>query len=278
MSLNLDAVGRSVGPFEHSYEWQDVVLYALALGTGSDKLDYLLDPAPKVLPTFGVIPAFKPVFAALELTGLSMTRLLHSAQLTEQQKPWPARGVVSTVATILGISDMRVGALVQIETRSSLAGEQVARTVWSLLVAGVGPFESAKPPPLLRTKPPRGAAPDFREVCATHSTQALLYRLTGDVNPIHAHPEAARAAGLEQPILHGLCTYGFAARSGVAALCGDDPLRFRSFEARFTKPVLPGQTLEIEGFVLAPGEAAITVKVSETGELAIGNGLFLYEA
>jgi acyl dehydratase len=231
-----------------------------------------------VLPTWGVIPALKPVFAAFELTGLSLTRLLHSAQLTEQLKPFPPRGSVSTTATILGIWDMRIGALMQIETRSSIGSEVYARTVWSLLVAGVGEFESERAPPLLRTKAPKGIEPNFKASWSTQPNQALLYRLTGDTNPIHSHPETARAAGLEQPILHGLCTYGYAARAALAALCNDEPARFRSFEARFTKPVLPGQTLAVEGYVLEPGRAALTVTVVETGEQAIANSLFQFES
>lgn len=278
MSLNLAAVGQTVGPFEHAYEWQDVVLYALALGSPADSLDYLLEPEPKVLPTWGVIPAFKPVFAALELTGLSLVKLLHTAQRTEQFKPFPARGIMVTSATLRGIYDMRIGALVQIETRTEIAGELHARTLWSLLISGVGEFESERAPPLLRTKPPRDVAPSFSTRWSTQPTQALLYRLTGDLNPIHARPEVAREAGLEQPILHGLCTYGHAAHVALAALCNDDPARFRAFEARFTKPVLPGQTLAVDGYVTAPGEAAITVTIVETGELAIANALFQYEA
>lgn len=278
MSLNLAAVGRTVGPFEQTYDWRDVALYALALGAGPSQLPFLLEPEPKVLPTWGVIPGFQPVFAAFELTGLTIARLLHSAQLTEQIKPWPARGTVSTSATILSITDMRIGAMIQIETRSSIAGEPHARTVWSLLVAGVGPFESEKPPALLRTKPPKEVEPDFRESWTTSPAQALLYRLTGDLNPIHAQPEVARAAGLEQPILHGLCTYGYVARVALRALCGDDPARFQAFEARFTKPVLPGQTLVAEGYVISPGNAALTVTVVESGEQAIANSLFRYLA
>lgn len=277
MPLNLAAIGRPLVPVEHAYTWDDVALYALALGMGPDQTDFLIEPEPKVLPTWAVIPATQPVFAALASTGGTLERLLHSGQRTEQLRPLPPSGVVSTTAEVLGIYDMRIGALLQIETRSSLRGELYARTVWSLLIAGEGNFESAKAPPLLRTKPPKDAVPTFSRSWTTSPSQALLYRLTGDLNPIHARPEAARAAGLEQPILHGLCTYGFAARVALSALCGDDPARYRCFEARFTKPVIPGQTLVADGYVLEPGKAAITVKVAETGELAIANALFEYE-
>lgn len=276
-ALNLQAVGTKVGPFEQAYTWKDVALYALAVGAGSVDLAYLLDPAPSVLPTWGVIPAFEPVFAALDKTGGDLVQLLHSGQRTELVKPFPASGVMSTTAEVLGIWDMRVGALLQIETRTSVAGELHARTVWSLLIRGAGNFESARPPALLRTKPPKDAAPAYSETWQTSPTQALLYRLTGDVNPIHARPEVAQAAGFERPILHGLCSYGFAARVALKQLAGDDPKRFKAFDARFTAPVLPGQTLLTSGYVIEPGKAAVTVLVQETGDLAIANALFEYE-
>lgn len=276
-ALNPQAVGAKVGPFEQAYTWKDVALYALAVGAGSVDLSYLLDPAPSVLPTWGVIPAFEPVFAALDKTGGDLVQLLHSGQRTELVKPFPASGVMSTTAEVLGIWDMRVGALLQIETRTSVAGELHARTVWSLLIRGAGNFESARPPALLRTKPPKDAAPVYSETWQTSPTQALLYRLTGDVNPIHARPEIAQAAGFERPILHGLCSYGFAARVALKQLAGDDPKRFKAFDARFTAPVLPGQTLVTSGYVLEPGKAAVTVLVQETGDLAIANALFEYE-
>ena len=278
MALNLAAVGTTVGPFEHAYDWDDIVLYALAVGTPEHQLGFLVDPDPKVLPTWGVIPATQPVFAALAAAGGTLTRLLHSAQLTEQVRPFPARGVVKTTATVLGIYDMRIGALLQIETKSTIEGVLHARTVWSLLIAGEGNFESPRAPALLRTKPPKDAEPTFVSSWTTLPTQALLYRLTGDLNPIHAFPKAAKEAGLERPILHGLCTYAFAARAGLHFLCDGDASRFKSLEARFTKPVLPGQTLVAAGYEINPGEAAITVQVAETGELVIANGLLRYEA
>ena len=277
MTLNLGSIGSSVGPSEHSYDWTDTALYAAAVGAGPSQLAFLGERQTKVLPTWSVIPAWRPVFDAIERSGLGIERLLHTAQLTEQLIPLPPSGTVSTVGTILGITDMRVGALLQVETRSSIAGQLHARTLWSLLVAGVGAFESERPPPSLRTKPPKDVAPTFEQTWQTQENQALLYRLTGDLNPIHAYPEAAHAAGLEQPILHGLCSYAFAARVALQALAGDEPARFKSFEARFTKPVLPGQKLTTRGYVLEPGKAAITVLVEDTGELAIANALFQYE-
>jgi acyl dehydratase len=277
MTLNLGTRGATVGPFEFAYDWKDVALYALALGAGPTDLPYLLEPDPQVLPTWAVIPALEPVFAALRETGGDLVKLLHTGQRTQLHRPFPSAARVTTTAQVVGIWDVRIGAMVNIETRSSIAGELHATTLWSLLFQGQGGFESERPPTGLRTRPPKAAQPDFAERWQTSPAQALLYRLTGDLNPIHARPEVAAAAGLPGPILHGLCTYGFAARAALKALAGDQPGRLRAFEVRFSRPVLPGQTLLAEGYVLEPGSASITVRVQETGELAIGNGLFEYE-
>jgi acyl dehydratase len=277
MALNLSAIGQTFGPFEHPYGWKDVALYALALGAGPAELPFLLEPSPLVLPTFAVIPAFEPVFAALHAMGGDLLKLLHTAQKVEQLRPFPPEAVLSTTAEVQGIWDMRIGALINIETRTSIRGELYARTLWSLLIQGETGFPSERPPLGLRTKPPKDVAPTFTRTFATSSAQALLYRLTGDLNPIHARPEVAQAAGLTAPILHGLCTYGFAARAALSEFAAGEPRRFRSFEARFSRPVLPGQTLEAEGYLLKPGSAAIIVRVQAAPELVIGNAQFDFE-
>ncbi len=277
MALNLGAVGTTVGPFEHPYTWKDVALYALAVGAGTSDLGYLVDPRPKVLPTWGVVPGFVPVFAALDHIGGDRVQLLHSAMRIELVKPFPSTGVMMTTGHVLGIWDLRIGALANVETRTQIGGELHMRTVWTLLLRGEGGFEGERAPSLLRVKVPKDRAPDFSVAWRTQETQALLYRLTGDINPIHSDPEVARAAGFERPILHGLCSYGFAGHAALKALAGDDPARFRSLEARFTSPVLPGNALRVEGWVLEPGKAALTVRVCDTNELAIGHCLFEYE-
>jgi acyl dehydratase len=277
MAMNLGSVGTSVGPFEHAYGWKDVALYALALGAGPEDSAFLLEPDPSVLPTFAVIPAFVPVFAALRETGGDLLRLLHTAQRTELLKPLPAEAQVSTTGHVQGIWDMRIGALVNIETRSSIGGELHARTVWSLLIQGETKLPAERPPVGLRTKPPKDTAPNFAVEWSTSPAQALLYRLTGDLNPIHARPEVALKAGLPGPILHGLCSYGFAARVALRELAGNEPRRMKAFEARFSRPVLPGQKLLAEGYTLTPGSAALTVRIQDTSELAIANALFEYE-
>lgn len=278
MSIDLSKTGLTVGPTVTRYNWRDTALYAIGLGAGVDDLGYLLDnPPPKVLPTYGVIPAFDPVFDALRATGGNLVTLLHSAQRTELIRPFPSEGEMSTVAQIKGIWDMKIGALVTVESRTAVNGVDTARTEWQLLMRGEGGFGGDRPPRLLRTKPPAGAEPAVREEVPTSLNHALLYRLNGDVNPIHSHPETARAAGFDRPILHGLCFYGIAARVALKTFAGDEPARFKSFDARFAKVVMPGDTLVVEAWPLEnPGQAAVTVTVKESGEKAIANALFEY--
>lgn len=274
MAVDLSTVGLSVGPVMQRYDWRDVALYALALGAGTDDLDFVLDnPEPKVLPTFGVLPAFAPMFQAMNRTGANLVQLLHSGQRVELVKAMPASGEMATTARIDGIWDMKIGALCNVSTETKVDGELCARTTWQLLLRGEGGFKGDRPPALLRTKPPEGKAADFAVEVPTSRNQALLYRLTGDVNPIHSNPEVAKQAGFDRPILHGLCSYGVAGRIALRELAGNDPSRFIALDARFTKVVMPGDTLVVEGFVLEPGKAAITVTVKETGDKAIANAL-----
>ena len=150
------------------------------------------------------------------------------------------------------------------------------RTTWQLLLRGEGGFGGERPAAAdCAPSRPRTRQPDFEVSVPTSRNQALLYRLTGDVNPIHSHPEVAKQAGFERPILHGLCSYGIAGRVALKALAGDEPARFRALEDAFAKVVMPGDTLVVRGYRLPePGQAAITVTVAQTGEQAIANALF----
>lgn len=277
MAIDLKTVGQTVGPVTTHYTWKDTALYAIGLGAGVNDLPYLLDnPPPKVVPTYGVLPAFRPVFDLLEQTGGDLVTLLHSAQRTELIKPFPAEGEMATTATLKGIWDMKIGALVSVETLTSVNGEDTARTEWHLFMRGEGGFGGPRPPKLLRTKPPANTEPAFKVEVPTSENQALLYRLNGDVNPIHSHPDVAREAGFDRPILHGLCFYGVAARVALKEMMGDDPERFKSLEARFAKVVMPGDTLVVEGYPLEDGKAALTVTVKERGDVAIANAELNY--
>lgn len=275
MSFDPTCVGRTTEPFVHEYTWRDVALYALSLGAGTQDLSHVLDdPLPVVLPTYAVVPAFAPVQELLRSSGGDLVTLLHSGQRTELLGFIPPQGRALTTGRIAGAWDMKIGALVSIDTETLIDGALVSRTTWQLLLRGEGGFGGERPPKLLRVKPPEGAEPAFRVEVPTSESQALLYRLSGDLNPIHSHPEVAQRAGFERPILHGLCFYGIAARVALKAMADGDLMRWRSFEARFNKVVLPGQTLIVQGYPLGEaGQLAITVTISGTSELAIAHAL-----
>jgi acyl dehydratase len=278
MSIDLSFVGFRYGPMTTKYDWRDVALYALAVGAGENDLAYLLEQPPlKVLPTFGVLSTFQPVCEAGVRAGATLPQMLHTAQRIELVKPFPAHGEIQSSAAIRGIWDMKVGALMIFDTETLVNGELACKTTWQLLLRGEGGFGGERPPQSLRTRAPKGKAPDFEVEVPTSRSQALLYRLTGDVNPIHSHPEIAKQMGFERPILHGLCTYGIGARVALKELAGNDPARFKAFEAKFSKVVMPGDTLVVRGYLLeTPGQAAVTVTVKESGEEAISNALFEY--
>ncbi|MDD9965248.1 MAG: MaoC/PaaZ C-terminal domain-containing protein [Myxococcales bacterium] len=277
MVLDRASVGTSAHG-EQRYTWRDPALYALALGAGREDLGYVLDkPAPKVLPTFGVIPAFDPVFDVLRTTRADLLQLLHTGQRVELLQPFPSEGHMETRAQLRGLWDLKIGALAVVDAETAVDGAPCARTTWELLLRGEGGFGGERPPARLRVRPKKNDSPLFEDTVATRPEQALLYRLTGDINPIHADPEVAAEAGFERPILHGLCTYGIAGRLALKHLAGDDPERFVSLEAQFSAPVVPGDALVIRAFPLEePGAVALTVGVSGSDVQAISKARFRY--
>jgi acyl dehydratase len=139
-------------------------------------------------------------------------------------------------------------------------------------VRGEGGFGGERGPEAVKADPPAGAAPDFEVVEATTREQALLYRLSGDVNPLHADPNMAKFGGFDRPILHGLCTYGFAGRAILKSACGGDPTRLRSFGARFAGVVFPGDTLTTRGWKIGDGQYVVTVTTQE-GKTVLSNAI-----
>lgn len=249
MALDLVHVGRSTPPLRYSYDWHQTVLYALGVGAKADELDFLYEGrGPQVLPTFGVIPTMQ-VFASLyDQLGGNPLGIVHAGQGLELLRPFAPRGELSTIGTVTGIYDLRRFAevVMRTETRDA-SGEAVCRSEWSLLYRFDGGFGGPPPPKRPRLRPPERSA-DFRVESVTTHEQALLYRLSGDTNPLHADPSIAAAAGFERPILHGLCTYGLVGRAVLQQVCGGDARRLRGLHGQFRKPVLPGDTLIIEGW------------------------------
>jgi acyl dehydratase len=199
--------------------------------------------------------------------------LLHGEQAIELHGPIPCDGSVRTTGTIIGIHDKGSGALVVTESSSVdvATGRPSFTCTNGLFIRGEGGFDG----PRGRSPSPPSAPdrePDHVVAYRTRQDQALLYRLSGDRNPLHSDPVFARRAGFDRPILHGLCTYGFTGRALLHTLCLSDPSRFRAIRARFSRPTYPGDTLTVSMWV--DGSTARFRTENQRGESVIGNGVF----
>lgn len=275
MAFNLDLVGKTIGPTQYSYDWERVALYALGCGATTDELDLLLETrGPKVLPTFSVVPTFPPLLEALKQLGGNMLTLVHSAQKCVIHAPIPASGKLVTHCTVRALYDRGKNAVGVFDTKTTTeSGQALFDTEWQIFFRGEGGFGGDKGPDVVNSAPPEGQAPDQVIEMATLPTQALLYRLGGsDTNPIHSDPDVAKKAGFGRPILHGLCTFGFAGRAALQAVCGGAPEKLASIEGRFTKPVYPGDTLSTAVWKISPTEALFVTSVKERPEPVISSG------
>jgi acyl dehydratase len=274
MAFDLSIVGKPGEQSVFEYAWKDVVLYALGIGAKVDELDYLFEGrGPKTYPSFAVVPAFRPMFDLLSQSGGNLAMVVHGAQKVRMHRPIPAEGKLLTTATIRGLYDMKKFASAIVDTRTTDAkGEALFDTTWNIIFRGAGGFGGEPPPREESPTPPQGKAADFSVEEATTKEQALLYRLSGDLNPLHADPDFAKGVGFAAgPILHGLCTFGHMIRHAVKGACGGDATKLKAFEARFSKPVWPGDTLVTDGWALGDGRYALQVSVKERSESVITN-------
>jgi len=277
--INPEAVGTESGPVERSWTSKDALLYALGVGAGvTDPTGFELefttenskDVEQKVLPTFAVIIGGGGG-AMRNIGSFNPAMLVHGEQAIELAGPIPVEGKVRTTSRITGIYDKGSGAVIASEAVSVDAetGEPRFTTRSSAFIRGEGGFGGDRGPSGPRNAPPE-REPDHSVTYETRADQALLYRLSGDRNPLHSDPEFAKLAGFPSPILHGLCSYGFTGRALLHALCGSDPARFKSMEARFSKPVFPGDRLTVHMWV--DGNEAVFRTESQRGDVVIDQG------
>lgn len=285
MPINLEAVGAVSDPVERNWSSADCLLYALGVGAGSlDAVDFELeyttenstDRPQKVLPTFAaVVGGGGPPRASLGSFDLAM--LVHGEQSIELFGPIPAEGSIRTTSVVTGIYDKGSGAVVVSESTSvdAHSGEPRFASTTSLFIRGEGGFGGARGPSS-SAEPWPAREPDDVVTYAVRPDQALVYRLSGDRNPLHSDPVFAKRAGFDRPILHGLCTYGFTGRALLHAVCGSDPARFGAMRARFSKPTMPGDTLSISVWDIGDSAKGTYRFRTETqrGETVIDGGLF----
>jgi len=277
MPLNMDAVGRSFGPSETSWSSKDALLYALGVGAGQDdplgELQFTTENShevtQRVLPTFGVI-VVQQGGPRQALGDFNRAMLVHAEQSLTLHRPLPVQGRASITSMLSGIYDKGSGALVVTESTAADAesGEPLLSTTSSVFIRGEGDFGGDRGPSAAWLRPER--EPDHRASSRTRPDQALLYRLSGDRNPLHSDPAFAARAGFTRPILHGLCTYGVTGRLLLHTLCGSDPGRFRSMRARFSRPVLPGARLTVSMWV--DGGIAKFQTTDDDGQVVIDHG------
>lgn len=271
MSLDLSQVGYETEPFFFDYDWKTTVLYALGVGATRDELDYLYEKrGPLVVPSFAVVPAYPALVPLVERARADMNLVVHGSQTIRLHGAIPSAGRLETVAKLEGIYDLKRLSQVVFSTRTSSEGKLLFETEWSLVVRDTGGFGGPRPPKSDAPKIPADAQPAFERTEKTSNEQALLYRLSGDLNPLHADPEFARAVGFpEGPLLHGLCTFGYVTRAVVSGACGGDPLRLRSLTVPFKKPVWPGDTLRTVGFRTDDTTFALATYASDRPEAVV---------
>lgn len=248
--LDLSVVGKETAPKVFEYSWKDVVLYALGVGARAKDLAYVYERAEgglKVLPSFCVIAAaraFPPLGVEIE-----HSLFLHGEQMFKLYQPIPPEGKIVQVGKVTDIFDKGKGAVIEMLISGHLEdGSHLYDVKWVTFYVGAGGFGGEPGPKSESINPPAGVAPDFSVVDQVAENQAALYRLNGDLNPLHLDPAAAARGGFDQPILHGLCTYGFATRAIVDGLLGGDVTRLKEFKARFSSSVLMGDTITTEGW------------------------------
>jgi acyl dehydratase len=270
-------VGAQAAPSTRSWDSTDCLLYALGVGAGADELAFTTentrDFPQRVLPTMAAILGVGP--SVLRLAGsIKLSSLVHGDEEIELAGEIPAEGTLVATSTITGIFDKGRHALVNIETVSvdAATGAPLFTVRAGLIVRGAGGFGEGRGVARAAAPAVPDHAPDLSVTYRTSPDQALLYRLSGDRNPLHSDPSFAARAGFDRPILHGLCTYGLTGRALLHALCDSDPARLQTMSGRFSAPVLPGDKLTIDIWRLGGSEAAYRTTASPDGRTVIDRG------
>ncbi|MDW7729735.1 MAG: MaoC/PaaZ C-terminal domain-containing protein [Bacillota bacterium] len=274
MPIDPKLVGKELPPLEYVYSTRDVILYALGIGAGAepDELKFVYEGELETIPTYGVIPPFGALMGIVGMEGMdfNLAMLLHGEQYLELYRPIPAEGKLISYPKISGIYDKVKGALVEIDVETKTSkGESIFMNRFSTFIRGEGGFGGERGPDPGNEPPDR--SPDCTVEMKTAPQQALLYRLSGDFNPLHADPSFAAMGGFEKPILHGLCTFGFAGRAVLKNYCNNDPSKFRAIKVRFSRHVYPGETIVTEMWKEKDDYIIIRSKTAERGEYCLTN-------
>ena len=265
---------------EHAYSEKDTMLYALGVGCGADPdeagdLKFVYERGLAALPTMAVVLAYPGNWLESPQSTADYSKVLHGEQSLVLHRALAPSGTVIGRTRNTGLLDKGTGRGAVLFTERELfdkaSGERIATMTATAMLRGDGGFGGkAGPQPAPHVLP--DTAPTRHVDIRIAPNAALIYRLSGDRNPLHADPKAAAAGGFAKPILHGLCTYAVAGRAIIRACCGNDPARLRALQVRFSAPVYPGETVRTE--IWPDGErVSFRVRVLERDVVVINNGL-----
>lgn len=275
---------RQFSKIRHSYSEKDCMLYALGIGMGADPFDedclrFVFEKDLKVVPSQAVMMAHPGFWAKEDDLGMDWLKLLHAGQEIIFHRPLPTSGTVEATTQITEVSDKgeRIGALIKFDrvVCDADTGEDLCTIVTITLARGDGGCGGGRKPSGKTNLIPKNE-PDFVCDSLTQPQQALLYRLSGDFNPLHASPSMARSVGFDGPILHGLCTMGIATHALLKTCCNYDTTKFRHIVLRFSSPVYPGETIRTEIWKNGK-EISFRCKSLEQDKVVINNGYLLID-
>ncbi|XP_023692504.1 peroxisomal multifunctional enzyme type 2 [Paramormyrops kingsleyae] len=277
-SSPLAAIGQKLPDISFSYSNMHCILYALGVGMSTkepDHLRFLYEGHEDFccLPTFGVIPSQASMMegglSSIPDLNIDLTQLLHGEQYLELYRPLPISGTLTSRSTVADVLDKGSGAVILLDVHTYHGEELVCFNQFSLFIMGMGGFGGKRSSSKAKeTVPPPTRAPDAVLSDVTSRDQAALYRLSGDWNPLHIDPSFAAMGGFKTPILHGLCSFGFAARHVLKQYAKNDVSKFKAIKVRFVKPVLPGQTIQTEMWKDG-SRIHLQCKVKETGDVVL---------
>lgn len=273
MSLDVSSIGYTTKPYVHEMDWKKAITYALGIGAKREELDYLYEArGPKVFPTYGVIPAFEPLVDVVKHVGGGFENLVHGAQSIVVHRPLPPHGTWQTTGKLKALFDLKRMTQVVASTETRFNDELLFETEWMIILFDLGNFGGPRPTKPVKVDSPEGKPADFTIRQLTSPEQALMYRLSGDYNPLHIDAEFAEKLGFKEgPILHGLCTFGHVARAVIEGACKGDGDKLKSLHAHFKKPVWPGDELVTEGWILDSRQCPLAVTVPGKPDAILGN-------
>lgn len=268
-----------------TYTERDVMLYALGLGLGADPLDaaqlrYVYEKNLQAMPTCAAAFAWPKSWMREPSTGIDYLKLVHGEQDVRFLRPMPVAATIVSKTRVSRIVDKGAGkgAIVELlrDITEAASGERLAEVRQVTFLRGDGGFSaesgvSDAPPEALPSVPER--APDAEYVLPTGANAALIYRLSGDLNPLHADPEVASKAGFSRPILHGLATYGMAGYAAIRTFADNDPARLKRLALRLTSPVYPGEQVRFQFWRASDERLHLRARVDARDVVVLNNGI-----